>query len=98
VVPGVENGAENAGVRGSADHALNILLISSQKARGMRGLRWLFFSRVLISVRGSSMLVGRFWSTSPERLLGEIIMQWTAPAFEEICLNCEINSYASAKL
>ncbi|MGO9443025.1 MAG: pyrroloquinoline quinone precursor peptide PqqA [Terriglobales bacterium] len=25
-------------------------------------------------------------------------MQWTAPAFEEICLNCEINSYASAKL
>jgi coenzyme PQQ precursor peptide PqqA len=30
--------------------------------------------------------------------LGEIIMQWTAPAFEEVCLNCEINSYASAKL
>jgi len=26
------------------------------------------------------------------------IMQWTAPAFEEVCLNCEINSYASAKL
>jgi len=25
-------------------------------------------------------------------------MEWTAPAFEEICLNCEINSYASAKL
>lgn len=30
--------------------------------------------------------------------LGEITMQWTAPAFEEVCLNCEINSYASAKL
>ena len=30
--------------------------------------------------------------------LGRIIMQWTAPAFEEVCLNCEINSYASAKL
>jgi coenzyme PQQ precursor peptide PqqA len=29
---------------------------------------------------------------------GKIIMQWTAPAFEEVCLNCEINSYASAKL
>ena len=29
--------------------------------------------------------------------LGEI-MEWTAPAFEEVCLNCEINSYASAKL
>jgi len=25
-------------------------------------------------------------------------MQWTAPVFEEVCLNCEINSYASAKL
>ncbi len=25
-------------------------------------------------------------------------MEWTAPAFEEICLNCEINSYASAQL
>jgi len=25
-------------------------------------------------------------------------MEWTAPAFEEIYLNCEINSYASAKL
>jgi coenzyme PQQ precursor peptide PqqA len=30
-------------------------------------------------------------------ILGDI-MQWTAPAFEEVCLNCEINSYASAKL
>jgi coenzyme PQQ precursor peptide PqqA len=26
------------------------------------------------------------------------IMEWTAPAFEEVCLNCEINSYASATL
>jgi len=25
-------------------------------------------------------------------------MEWTAPQFEEIALNCEINSYASAKL
>jgi len=25
-------------------------------------------------------------------------MEWTAPAFEEVCLNCEINSYASAEL
>jgi coenzyme PQQ precursor peptide PqqA len=32
-----------------------------------------------------------------DRILGKI-MEWTAPAFEEICLNCEINSYASAKL
>ncbi len=36
--------------------------------------------------------------TRPIRLeLGEI-MEWTAPAFEEVCLNCEINSYASAQL
>jgi len=27
-----------------------------------------------------------------------VLMQWTAPVFEEVCLNCEINSYASAKL
>jgi len=25
-------------------------------------------------------------------------MAWTTPAFEEIALNCEINSYASAQL
>jgi coenzyme PQQ precursor peptide PqqA len=28
----------------------------------------------------------------------DVIMEWTKPAFEEICLNCEINSYASAQL
>jgi len=25
-------------------------------------------------------------------------MEWTTPRFEEIALNCEINSYASAQL
>jgi len=25
-------------------------------------------------------------------------MEWTKPAFEEVLLNCEINSYASAQL
>jgi coenzyme PQQ precursor peptide PqqA len=34
----------------------------------------------------------------PNGPLGEFFMEWTAPAFEEVCLNCEINSYASAKL
>jgi coenzyme PQQ precursor peptide PqqA len=29
---------------------------------------------------------------------GEQHMEWTTPQFEEVCLNCEINSYASAKL
>jgi coenzyme PQQ precursor peptide PqqA len=25
-------------------------------------------------------------------------MEWTSPKFEEVCLNCEINSYANAAL
>jgi len=25
-------------------------------------------------------------------------MKWTVPEFEEVMLNCEINSYAAAKL
>jgi coenzyme PQQ precursor peptide PqqA len=29
---------------------------------------------------------------------GDYKMEWTAPQFEEIVLNCEINSYASAQL
>jgi hypothetical protein len=29
---------------------------------------------------------------------GSQIMQWTTPQMEEISLNCEINSYASARL
>ena len=29
---------------------------------------------------------------------GTKIMEWTAPMFEEVALNCEINSYASAAL
>jgi coenzyme PQQ precursor peptide PqqA len=47
-----------------------------------------------------SGFVGYAYTTFAARandLLGEI-MEWTAPAFEEVCLNCEINSYASAKL
>ncbi|PYX31651.1 MAG: pyrroloquinoline quinone precursor peptide PqqA [Acidobacteria bacterium] len=31
-------------------------------------------------------------------ITGGKIMEWTAPAFKEVCLNCEINSYASATL
>lgn len=26
------------------------------------------------------------------------IVEWTTPKFEEVCLNCEINSYASAAM
>jgi len=28
----------------------------------------------------------------------ENTMEWTTPKFEEVCLNCEINSYANAEL
>jgi coenzyme PQQ precursor peptide PqqA len=28
----------------------------------------------------------------------EEIMEWTTPQFEEVSLNCEINSYANAEL
>lgn len=49
-------------------------------------------------------LAPRFWDTFSQTFtvlrgpLGVTKMEWTAPAFEEVCLNCEINSYASAKL
>jgi coenzyme PQQ precursor peptide PqqA len=29
---------------------------------------------------------------------GQKTMEWTAPQFEEVALNCEINSYASGAL
>jgi coenzyme PQQ precursor peptide PqqA len=47
-----------------------------------------------LSSAGWDNLVKRssFWTA------GGLIMEWTAPVFEEVCLNCEINSYASAKL
>jgi coenzyme PQQ precursor peptide PqqA len=56
----------------------------------------LFRGGVLISTAEWAILVERS-RLPPERLLG-VIMEWTAPAFEEVSLNCEINSYASAKL
>jgi coenzyme PQQ precursor peptide PqqA len=57
----------------------------------------IFAGAVLISERGSATLAIRHGTHSAETI-GRIIMQWTAPVFEEVCLNCEINSYASAKL
>lgn len=46
---------------------------------------------------GESIMLKISSGERPEPRLGET-MEWTAPAFEEICLNCEINSYASATL
>jgi coenzyme PQQ precursor peptide PqqA len=62
-------------------------------------------STIFKYLEGVDFRFGVGYSTSTFRrssrrndLLGVIIMEWTAPAFEEVCLNCEINSYASAKL
>jgi coenzyme PQQ precursor peptide PqqA len=43
---------------------------------------------------------GRLYTVSVGKVLlkGMEIMEWTAPKFEEVALNCEINSYASAAL
>jgi coenzyme PQQ precursor peptide PqqA len=51
----------------------------------------------LILAGESARLKEHFGHNACNERLGEL-MQWTAPAFEEVCLNCEINSYASAKL
>lgn len=56
----------------------------------------LFFSQNVAGRRRFELFL--MHSRSKTGPLGEMIMQWTAPAFEEVCLNCEINSYASAKL
>ncbi len=53
--------------------------------------------RALISLSGWANLKARSRFTRWTIYWG-FIMQWTAPVFEEVCLNCEINSYASAKL
>jgi coenzyme PQQ precursor peptide PqqA len=53
-------------------------------------------STVLPSAVYSTNLESRFSSTETN-YQGDI-MEWTAPVFEEVCLNCEINSYASATL
>jgi coenzyme PQQ precursor peptide PqqA len=51
--------------------------------------------------------VGRRWRRVPEsiavlksqhNLSGEEDMEWMKPEFEEISVNCEINSYANGKL
>ena len=54
-----------------------------------------FSADILISVEAWIKLRPQFEHAA--RTIGGI-MEWTAPAFEEVCLNCEINSYASAKL
>jgi coenzyme PQQ precursor peptide PqqA len=52
--------------------------------------------RVLI-LGGCPIRIETTFEAGNALILGDS-MQWTAPAFEEVCLNCEINSYVSAKL
>jgi coenzyme PQQ precursor peptide PqqA len=62
--------------------------------RVAKGLPFLFCGGALHCGRSWGILIhihGPFWTAGG-------MMTWTAPAFEEVCLNCEINSYASAKL
>jgi coenzyme PQQ precursor peptide PqqA len=60
-----------------------------------QGLAALFCKRGLIRPWGWAILIENI--SRSNRTAGGF-MEWTAPAFEEVCLNCEINSYASAKL
>jgi coenzyme PQQ precursor peptide PqqA len=53
---------------------------------------------LLIFGKLSIKLTNVRWRKAHRPLLGGEHMTWTAPAFEEVCLNCEINSYASATL
>jgi coenzyme PQQ precursor peptide PqqA len=83
-----------------------------EKWRGFRGggftgvvsgdwAQWSLSSRVIFTLliwgkcryRITGRLRQKAWSD-----WGKKTMQWTAPTFEEVCLNCEINSYVSAKL
>jgi coenzyme PQQ precursor peptide PqqA len=63
-----------------------------------RGIRSQFFLGSIDFIRGVGYAEVTFAVRFAKPYCGGIIMQWTTPAFEEVCLNCEINSYASAKL
>jgi coenzyme PQQ precursor peptide PqqA len=94
LVPRVEKRAQNA--RNARVMQILATLLRAISSQARLGRRAFIFPGVLISAGGSAILTKRS-QLSGEPSLGEI-MEWTAPAFEEVCLNCEINSYASAKL
>jgi coenzyme PQQ precursor peptide PqqA len=62
--------------------------------RGAQGSRFFLCGLLICEERWLKLI----YTEAANALIRGIIMQWTAPAFEEVCLNCEINSYASAKL
>jgi coenzyme PQQ precursor peptide PqqA len=74
--------AETAGARCVAKRKERVGHFIFQPGYCVGGKSWIFFCQTIHGPNGPN----------------GGIMEWTAPAFEEICLNCEINSYASAKL
>ena len=72
------------------------ICLRAKALRGAGGAAEISWGRIDFRVR-VSYANGTFAVQPRYDLLGDT-MQWTAPAFEEVCLNCEINSYASAKL
>ncbi len=67
------------------------------KAASSRRFDGLIFSAGLLIWRERWVRIGE---RSRRKALSDwrMTMQWTAPVFVEVCLNCEINSYVSAKL
>ena len=65
-------------------------------ARGLK-LKVAHYRRIDFRAKGPVCLFQLVAYSAKDEKMGKI-MEWTAPAFEEICLHCEINSYASAKL
>jgi coenzyme PQQ precursor peptide PqqA len=72
-----------------------------QLAESVQDFCWLTTEFSLDGLLISALAAHRIRLRSRQKALNDwekFIMQWTAPAFEEVCLNCEINSYVSAKL
>jgi coenzyme PQQ precursor peptide PqqA len=43
------------------------------------------------------MMAGR-WKLTYNGRKGEMIMEWTTPAFEEVCLSCEVACYSNPEI
>jgi coenzyme PQQ precursor peptide PqqA len=55
----------------------------------------LTFKKARTADQENPEMLHKLITTHPEK---DELMEWTSPEFEEVSLNCEINSYASAKL
>ena len=98
MVPGCGKLGENGNERASVQNPATFVCLVRVERPTECGIRTLFLAGGIDFGRGVGYAKPTFAVRFAKPYLGEIIMQWTAPAFEEVCLNCEINSYASAKL